>query len=126
MGGQLCFQKFPYDPITALQIYSRNAQRKPLDKNGCKNLHLVLDLRQEGLPDEARPHKAHSQGQGGQVEATVHCPQRPDGVLLIDQYRDVVLAAALCNGPAMIPTIWSSSGMLMRNSTARMPLLNPL
>lgn len=67
---------------------------------GMIYLLLLLQLAHEGAANEARPNNANSKGQGGKVEAAVHCPKCPHAVLLVYQDGDVVLTAALCYRPA--------------------------
>ena len=62
--------------------------------------HLLVYLVQECAANEARPYKPDSKRQCGQVEAAMHSAQSPHRVLLVNKNCDVVLAAALCNGPA--------------------------
>ena len=61
---------------------------------------LALNLCHEGGANKTRPHDSNSQGQLGKVEAAVHGSQRAHRVLLVDQHCDVILAAALGDGPA--------------------------
>ena len=64
---------------------------------------LLVDLGEQRAADEPRPDQAHGQWQGRQVEAAVHGAQRALRVLLVDQHRDVVLAAPLRDRPAHQP-----------------------
>ncbi len=59
-----------------------------------------MQLLEEGATDEAGAHQANANRQRVKVEAAMHSAQSADRVLLVDQTRDVVLAAALSNGPA--------------------------
>ena len=66
----------------------------------CAHLRLLPQLLKQGGSNGPRANNAHCQGQRGQVKAPVHSSQGLHAVLLVQQDGDVVLAAALCNGPA--------------------------
>ena len=61
---------------------------------------LLMDLGEQRAADEPRADEADCQRQRGQVEAAVHRAQRALRILLVDQHRDVVLAAPLRDRPA--------------------------
>ena len=82
-----------------VQVQHRSAGRTA-HASACAHRHLLVYLVQEGPPDEPGPDQADAEGQRGEVEAAVHSAQRAHGVLLVDEHGDVVLAAALRDGPA--------------------------
>lgn len=61
---------------------------------------LVAQLFQKSGAYGTRTDYAKSQRQCGQIKAAMHCSQRLHAVSLIYEYSDVVLTAALCDGPA--------------------------
>ena len=55
------------------------------------HLALLVELVDEGAPYKARADDPQPDGELGQVEAAMDCPQRPHAVPLVDQHCDVVL-----------------------------------
>ncbi len=53
-------------------------------------LSLLVELVDEGAADGAWPDHAKADGELGQVEAAMHCPERSHAVALVYQHRDVV------------------------------------